>query len=101
MKIDKSVVKPGLIRINRSEESEVLYQLEERLHEVANRSIKAWLRIKELDEKKDFWGTGLPQHLFDYLESWDRDAAEIAALAFLEHRGYSVTKAKAEAEVAS
>lgn len=92
---EKKYTKPGLIRIERFDKTEGLYMAEEHIHELARKAINEWLKITETP-KSEYWTKGVPQHLFDYLDSWDREGAELAAVAFLEMRGYSVSEKKQE-----
>jgi len=43
-----------------------------------------------------FWTATLPEALMSFLDHWDRPGAEIACVAFLEKRGYTVNEATGE-----
>jgi len=78
-------------------ETEKLYKAEEKRNEAIFKSAEAF---KKLYEKKglyqDIWKEAMPETLTQVLEGFDRQAAELAAIAFLERRGYTITKEVAD-----
>ncbi len=85
-------VRPVKMHFRRSEAAE-LYAAEEARNECIERCAHEWLRVTGFDpsSKSVYWSRGLPQALFDALDSHDNSAAEAAAMALLEERGYQVT----------
>lgn len=83
--------KPTNPPIGYSEATKALYFLEGE----TNKAIKA--AAHELGRflgftDKQFWTHSIPEGLRAVLESFDNRAAELAAVAFLENRGYTVTR---------
>lgn len=79
----KEYTKPKSVSIAFSKESKRLYGLE------ANRSVAIkdcateWAKVTGV-EQSEFWTRSIPQVLFDTLNSFDREAAYIAAKAYIE-----------------
>jgi hypothetical protein len=91
-KIKEGYEKPSLVYVDQTT-GKKLYNLETKLHETVEACAKEWLRLDERDPEKDFWKAGLPQALFDLLIGYDKSAAILAAMAYLEHEGYKVEEA--------
>lgn len=89
--------RPVQLSIRRSEAAE-LYAAEEVRNGSINRCVHEWMRVTGFDpsDEKAYWSRGLPQALYDALDSYDNCAAEAAAVALLEHRGYQVTSPSGE-----
>jgi len=89
----KKVERPVMVRIDRnfSKESKRLYKNEEMADAYITTCARWWMKIMNA-MPNELWTVGVPQALFDLLERFQPDCAEIAATAFLEMRGYQVGK---------
>lgn len=92
--MEKGYVKPESVYVPSQRETAKLYDLETKLHEAVRACAEEWLRLDERDLVKDFYKVGVPQTLFDLLLGYDRNAAHLAAIAYLEKEGYTVTRSK-------
>lgn len=68
-----------------------LYRLERSRNEIIKEAAKEHGKILGFDSDQ-FWTHSLPEQIAATLESFDKQASEIAAIAWLERRGYTVTK---------
>jgi len=71
--------------------NEELYNAEAQRSQVIRLCASLLSDIREWDDRQH-WTHAVPQALFDTLESFEQGASECAASAFLEARGYTVTK---------
>lgn len=84
---DKEYIKPTVIRIELTSETEKLYKLENERNGLIRTAAHEWSTLMGVD-KSEFWTRALPQQLFDLLESFDHEASKVAAEAYLEfYRG--------------
>ena len=81
---DMLYVKPSSIFIPRCDESEKLYEAEAERQKIIERCARLWMDLHQISDS-EFWTRGIPQQLFDILDSWDKGAAYIAAKAFVEN----------------
>ena len=77
-----TVKEPGQYRIGRNDETERLYELEDRLHQAVKAAAAEWLKVT--GEEGDLWSRGVAQALFDLLGSMQ--GGEEAARAFVAFR---------------
>lgn len=84
---EKEYRKPTLSFIGAGEEE--LYRLEEEARGALGESAEELGRILGL---VDFYREMLPEALAQLLVGYDSEASELAAIAYLESRGYSVGK---------
>lgn len=88
--IRKQYVKPINPFIGRGDATEALYQKEEKRDNAFRASAEALGRVLDHTDK-EFWTKTLPEALYAMLDHWDHHAGELACIAFLEKRGWSVT----------
>jgi len=87
----KEYVKPSLVRIERTNRTERLYTQEGKRNDLLIDAAREWLKVQEKPEDA-LWNEAIPQALYDLLESFDPQASELAAQAYLESIGYTVSK---------
>jgi hypothetical protein len=87
-----AIQKPTMIRVSRWKATEKLYTLEEKRNDIIRKCATEWLKIAKINPANNLWPIGIPQALFDTLEGYSFDVADAAAIAFLEYRGYVITK---------
>lgn len=68
-----------------------LYNLERRRSAAIRACANEWARVIGVD-KAEFWTRSIPQSLYETLEQYEIGAAVIAAEAFLERYGYTITR---------
>lgn len=85
------VVKPSIPRIGRNDETEKLYVLEEQRSEAVKRSARE-LAVILGHTPEQFWTHTMPEALASVLDTYERKVSEAAAIAYLEHFGYIITK---------
>lgn len=71
-------------------EARKLYRLEEKRNKLIIDTATELMNVLGFTE---LWKEAIPQTLYDTLESFDQEAAKLAAIAFLESRGYDVSVA--------
>jgi hypothetical protein len=87
---------PKSTLIGISDETVRLYNEEEAVIETIKSAAKELQKLSKYDtDYTDFWKGCVPQELFTVLESFDSKASDLAAISYLEERGYCVTKEKA------
>ncbi len=69
-------------------EQKKLYRLEEHRNKALRACAEEWATIEKVP-REEYWIRTLPQALYDLLGSLDREAAAIAAVAYLENEGYT------------
>lgn len=89
--IAKQYVKPTNPFIGRGDETEALYQREEKRDETFRAAAESLGRVLK-HEPKEFWVKTLPEALYSLLDHWDHHAGELACIAFLEKRGWTISK---------
>ena len=72
-------------------EGKKLYDLERKRNEIVGECAKQWAVLAEVDQK-EYWFRSLPQALHDTLESYQTECGIVAAEAFLERHGWTVTR---------
>lgn len=82
--------KPTGQRIERSAKSKRLYQLEEERNQKLSAAAKVQGEILGFTPEQ-FYTHSLPEQLLSTLNSYDKTASELAAVALLEARDYKVT----------
>jgi len=86
-------LKPVIPYVQRSPETEKLHKAEENMIEAIFKTTQAFRSIfKTKGLYQHIWKEALPEVLVQALEGFDRPAAELAAIAFLEKQGYTITK---------
>ena len=81
---------PRLIRIGQSDETERLYQLEEKRAKAIQVAAKELAVVLE-HGPEEFWQRTMSQALFDMLETTQKEAALAAAVGFLRSWGMTVS----------
>lgn len=85
--------KPTFPYIARFDKTEKLYKAEERLHKALEQTANALKDLyKEKNQYQHYWKEALPEVLAQLFETHDHKAAELAAIAYLEMKGYTITK---------
>lgn len=89
-KINPQYKKPSGVFIGRGDNTEQLYRLEEKRSQAIRAAAQSLGKVLGFDEK-EFWTRTLPEELYNILESYDVDAAKVAAIAYLERHGFKVS----------
>lgn len=93
-------VKPQMINVGKSSASKRLYELERLRAELIKKCAKEWNKIAAkhfgFDPEENIWVRGMPQALFDTLESFEQPSSQLAAQAYLEHYGFTVIPPEGE-----
>lgn len=84
-----NIVKPKSYWVGAS--AKKLCALEERRNGIIKECAVEWAKYNSVS-LENFWGELLPQALFDILGSFQAESAIAAATAYLEYRGFTVTK---------
>lgn len=87
--IDLQYHRPTNPFIGREDATERLYSLEHKRNVAIEAAAKELGKLLGFEDKQ-FWTRTLPEELYSILESYDQNAAKIAALAFLERHGFKV-----------
>jgi polysaccharide pyruvyl transferase WcaK-like protein len=95
---------PGKMRIARDQNSRRLYRLEERRNDVIKQCAIEWIKVASEqfpyieqmiercpDDLQKLYKVAMPQQLLDILDSYDLQAAKLAAESFLKLQGYTVS----------
>jgi len=83
------------LKIGRSEETQKLYELEEKAGEMIQRASLELGRVMKKQGKEDLqdiYRELLPEELLTILDTFDLQASILASTAFLEKEGFQVTK---------
>src|SRR6266480_426828 len=71
--------------------AEKLYALEEKRDKLIHQCAEEQGRVMGFDPKHEFWTHCLPEQIASILEAFDQTATELAAMAWLEKRGWRGT----------
>lgn len=77
------IVKPHIIRINRTRETEKLYTLERKRNDAIKAAAKEYAKVMD-HPAREYWSRTIPQALFDTLESFQGSSSYAAAKAYCE-----------------
>ena len=86
----KRYTKPTNPFIGKNDNTEILYRREEKRDEAFKAAARELGKVLG-HEEKEFWTKTLPEAYFSLLDHWDRQAGEVACIAFLEKQGYVVS----------
>jgi len=81
-----------MVRVPHNTDTRDLYRAEAKARAAVRESALMLADVLGYDRARQFWTHALPHALRDLLDAWDCHAAELAALDFLERRGYTVTR---------
>ena len=92
MQKSEVAVKPQATWIGRSKKTEPLYSAEKKRDKMIEVCARIWLALRGYNpaSESDLWTIGIPQALFDTLESFSDRLAIPAAIAFLELKGFHI-----------
>jgi len=77
------------IYIDRSKETEKLYELEEKRWQIIKQCTEEWMKLNNIP-KGDFWTVGLPTCLYNLLNSVSNKASITACKQYLQDRGADI-----------
>jgi hypothetical protein len=80
--------------ISRMKETAKLYKLEDKVIEVIKAATEEFknVYVERPNIYKDFWKECLPEELRQTLNRFDSKASELAAISYLQSRGYEISK---------
>lgn len=87
--------KPTPCFIGDSAGSRKLYAAEAKRSVLIGQCAAEWSKIMGVD-KAEYWKRAIPQALYDIFDGYEMGAAVVAAEAFLERYGYTITRPKFE-----
>lgn len=84
------VIEPVSIKVPRNASTNHLYSLENRLHDSLKECAYEWLRVFNIREA-EIWSQGIPQAMFDLLDSFTSECSVAAAKSYLRGQGFHVS----------
>lgn len=85
----RKTVEPSQTFIGRGRQTQTLYRLEDKRSAAIKACAQEWMKLQGVT---DYWGHGLPQALFDTLNSTQPESAAIAAEKFLRELGWKLER---------
>lgn len=90
---EEGYLKPMFPYIGSIPETEKYLATETKMLESISKTAKAFQKLyKDKNVYQNVWKEALPEVLGQVLEGNERKASELAAIAFLERKGYTITK---------
>lgn len=97
--LDEGYKMPTSPRIGRIRETEKLYRIEDKRNDLITESaeeLKELYAHSNLENHRhmyqDIWKEAIPEQLRNVLESFDTNASILAAVSFLESKGFTITE---------